>query len=228
MLVIARGMSGRSQKNCLRIAFWYLENDMNPKNGQYTFAPAHYEILLTLRNQELDSLHNMLHKLLEILHSKQCALHRHSTECLPSTERLLDSRKSSTQTSSIGNLDLVPIKLCKPSLRRLQPIPLIILILPLNDMKSINKPALPTQIPLALMQQVPVNQHQRASFNFSKPIFPLLFLDHSFRLIRALAIWPLTPGPPLPINILEARPSLRQSHKPLLHPRPLMTALTKR
>ena len=45
--------------------------------------------------------------------------------------------------------------------RYLQPIPLIILFLPLNNMKRVDKPRLRTRVLLALMQDISVNQYQR-------------------------------------------------------------------
>ena len=59
-------------------------------------------------------------------------------------------------------------------LGRLQPIPAIIVVLAFDNMKGIDEPALPTQIPLTLMQQIAVYEYQSPCFNLTQFIFIFL------------------------------------------------------
>lgn len=91
-------------------------------------------------------------------------------------------------------------------LRRLQPIPLIILVpLPLlNNMKSINNPPLFAQIPLTLVKQIPMNQHQITRLHLPHDvlfflylfILPILHLPRIPRKLSSLILHHLRPRPP--------------------------------
>lgn len=103
----------------------------------------------------------------------------------------------------------------KPFLRRLQPIPLIILIPTLNAMERINHPPLLTRILLALMQQISVNQHQRPRLHLSEIINLLLHLPilfQSFGPLRAL------------IGRKSRALAVRRPHKPVPNRRATMAA----
>ena len=68
------------------------------------------------------------------------------------------------------------LQLSEPHLRRLQPVSAIVLISSLDDMESIYHPTLHTSILLALMQQIPMYQHQRTGLDLSEFIDLLPYL----------------------------------------------------
>lgn len=86
-------------------------------------------------------------------------------------------------------------------------------------MKRIYKPALPTQIPLTLMQQIPMYEYQRSSLDLSQHILLLHILLQLFNL--------KIPRELPPHHILKPHPSPFLPHKPTPHPRPPMRAFRK-
>lgn len=86
-------------------------------------------------------------------------------------------------------------------------------------MKRIYKSTLPTLILLTLMQQVPMDQHQRTRLYLPQLI---LLLSLPLPIPTSLPLHP--PRPPLPIDLhkLRSRP-IPLPHKPFPHRRPSMT-----
>lgn len=84
--------------------------------------------------------------------------------------------------------------------RYLQPIPFIILLLPLDDMERVNEPRLGTGVFLALVQDISMNQYQCSRLTFSKLVVLLLLLTE-FLMLK-------TPRPlPLSLHRLKRCPT---------------------
>lgn len=94
---------------------------------------------------------------------------------------VLHALRRSLYSNNCTSLLLLIVQSTKPLLRRLQPISLVILFAPLDNMKCINEPTPPTPILLALVQQVPVNQDQRPGFDLAQRV-RLLFPDRDLLL----------------------------------------------
>ena len=80
-------------------------------------------------------------------------------------------------------------QLCEALSRRLQPIPLIILMATLNAVESVNHPSLLARVLLTLVQKVAVDQHQCSRLHLSQIInllFNILVLFESLRPLLAL------------------------------------------
>ncbi len=86
-------------------------------------------------------------------------------------------------------------------------------------MKRIRQPTPPAQIPLTLMQQIPMNQHQRPRLHLSKRIhlLPSPYLNPT-----PLPLPPRKP-PPLPHPHKPRPPPLLQPNKPPPHTNPPLT-----
>lgn len=122
-------------------------------------------------------------------------------------------------------LRLLAIKLgerLRPA-RNLQPIPLIIPLLPLNNMKRVYEPRLRTRILLAFVQDIPMDQDQRPRLTLPQ----LILLIFSFPPGLILMLKTSRP-PPFSLYLFKHRPlAISLPDKPLLTRRPSMTPRRK-